>query len=44
MSTQESAPGWYKKKIHPTPEPAAYGLVFVMVAIIIVIWSRLKEK
>lgn len=45
MNTQEQdPPGWYKKKLVPAPEPATYGLVFVMVAIIIVIWSRLKEK
>jgi len=42
MNTETTAPGWYKKKIHPTPEPAAYGLVLIVLAIVFVIWRRTK--
>lgn len=45
MNTQEQdPPGWYKKKLVPTPEPSTYGLVFVLLVMTLVIWRRMKEK
>lgn len=41
---KEPPPGWYKKKLVPTPEPATYGLVFVLLVMVLVIWRRMKEK
>jgi len=44
MNTHMDTPDWYKKKIHPPPEPAAYGLVFVLLVVGLVLWRRMKEK
>jgi hypothetical protein len=45
MNTHKEHPhGWYKKHIHPTPEPASYGLVFALLVIGLVLWRRMKEK
>lgn len=41
---EETPPGWYKKKLVPTPEPATYGILFVGLVIGLVLWRRTKEK
>jgi len=34
---------WGKKPIHPTPEPATYGLMFMGLCLLLLGWQRFRR-